>query len=118
MTAPRAVPSNSCRYAILNVGGVRQVVEEGHDYACLSKYVQAVRINNDSNNAMFHSVLGIRSDGQFTWGKPFVPHAAVEVELLDEFQGPVPATAAEVPVDSVMTRYRVKHIIASNDTVN
>lgn len=110
MTVTRKAPSSSSRYAILQLGGVRQVVEEGHDYSCLSRLLQEARITSTSNNAVFQSVLGIRNDGHFTWGKPFVPDAAVEVELLEEFQGPVPHTSAAVPVDSVMARYRVKCI--------
>lgn len=110
LRATRAAPSSSSRYAISQLGGVRQVVEEGHDYSCLSTLLQEARTNNSSNSAVFHSVLGVRSEGQFTWGKPYVADAAVEVELLEEFQGPVPHTSAAVPVDSMMARYRVKQI--------
>jgi hypothetical protein len=94
------------------------MVEEGHDYSCLSRLLQDARTNSSSNSATLQSVLGVRNNGQFTWGKPFVLDAAVEVEVLEEFQGPVPHTSAAVPVDSLMARYRVTRIKTNNQAAS
>jgi hypothetical protein len=80
--------------------------------------LQEARIGDSSGVFVFHSVLGLRSDGTFKWGKPFVTDAAVEIEVLEEFSGPlVFAPAGLQPVaeaDRTMAKYRVKAINASS----
>jgi hypothetical protein len=80
--------------------------------------LQEARNGDGSGVFVFHSVLGLRSDGTFKWGKPFVADAAVEVELIEEFSGPlVFAPAGLQPVteaDRTMAKYRVKAISASS----
>jgi hypothetical protein len=82
--------------------------------------LQEARHGDSSDVFVFHSVLGLRSDGTFRWGKPYVADAAVEVELLEEFAGPlVFAPAGLQPVaeaDRTMTKYRVKAICAASST--
>jgi hypothetical protein len=141
-----AVASNdltmdNSRYAFVMLGGVRQMLLEGHDYTCPRRYLQEARVpavqpmpaaataatathgneaissgsSSTFDRFVFHTVLGVRSDGVFRWGKPFVQHAAVEVEMLEEFQGPVPVDCSvDITGDDLtMARYRVKHIAAS-----
>jgi hypothetical protein len=83
-------------------------------------YLQEARNGDSSGVFVFHSVLGLRSDGTFKWGKPFVADAAVEVEVLEEFSGPlVFAPAGLAPVteaDRTMAKYRVKAISSKRGT--
>jgi hypothetical protein len=79
--------------------------------------LQEARHGDSSGVFILNSVLGLRSGGTFTWGKPFLADAAVEVELLEEFAGPlVFAPAGLQPVaeaDRTMAKYRVKTISSS-----
>ncbi|WIA16577.1 hypothetical protein OEZ85_013247 [Tetradesmus obliquus] len=117
-------PASSCgsgsRYAIVKLGGVRQMVEEGHAYTCPKHYLQEAPHGDSSGVFVFRNVLGLRSDGTFRWGKPYLTDAAVEVELLEEFAGPlVVAPAGLQPAaeaDRTMAKYRVKAISAAGST--
>lgn len=84
--------------------------------------MQEARLGDSSGVFVFHSVLGLRSDGSFKWGKPYVADAAVEVEVLEEFSGPlVIAPAGLQPAaeaDRMMAKYRVKTISASGSTTS
>ncbi|KAF8065500.1 hypothetical protein HT031_003101 [Scenedesmus sp. PABB004] len=114
-------------YAIVQLGGLRQMLEVGHEYtarlALLQRSGGACAPTGDGGASAsaadggssggtricIHSVLGVHSlDGGFRWGKPYVPDAAVEVELLDTlFEGVAPRTPAGVAApDATMARYR------------
>lgn len=81
---------------------------------CVTGALQEAQTGDSSERVVFqNNVLGLRSGGEFKWGKPFVADAAVEVEVLEEFPGPVVTVAAGIPeadTDVMMARYRVKTI--------
>jgi hypothetical protein len=82
------------RYAIVQLGGVRQVLEEGHDYSCRKALLQraagGAAAVDGSELALDGAVLGVRSGGIFHAGAPFLSRAHVCVTLLHEYQGPAP----------------------------
>jgi hypothetical protein len=146
--------SVSSKYAILRLGGVRQMLQEGLLYTCpkhcLMQQQQQQHVEHfststpagnspapaqqpqlqetlpyastaaDQRNFVLNQVIGLHNGEQFTWGSPYVPNSSVEVEVVEEFQGPKPhsSTAAAAPAaeldSSTMTIYRVKHIRAAN----
>jgi hypothetical protein len=145
--------SVSSKYAILRLGGVRQMLQEGLLYTCpkhclLQEQQQHVEYFStstpagnspapaqqpqlqetplhastaaDQRNFVLNRVIGLHNGEQFTWGSPFVPNSSVEVEVVEEFQGPKlrSSTATAAPANeldsSTMTIYRVKHIRAAN----
>eukprot|EP00879_Flechtneria_rotunda_P010928 GHRR01011419.1.p3 GENE.GHRR01011419.1~~GHRR01011419.1.p3 ORF type:complete len:125 (+),score=35.90 GHRR01011419.1:562-936(+) len=104
------------RYAIVQLGGVRHMVEEGHQYTCLKSVLDQARFDSASRSIVLHNVLGLRDNGQFLVGRPYVPNAAVEVEVLEEFPGPVPHSTAVAAADTTMAIYRVKQISPHNSS--
>jgi hypothetical protein len=137
-----AAPS---KYAILRLGGVRQMLQEGLLYtcpkSCLLQQQQVVEHFSTSPAAagngtgaavptttgsqrsyVLSNVLGLHNGQEFTWGSPYLPNTQVEVEVVEEFQGPTArssmaaaaaASIASTSDSSLMTIYRVKHIRAA-----
>jgi hypothetical protein len=142
-----AVPSS--KYAILRLGGVRQMLQEGLLYTCpkhclLQEQQQHFSTSTAAGNGAMHAapahlqdshahastaagdqrsfvlsrVLGLHNGEQFTWGTPYVPNTLVEVEVVEEFEGPKPLTSAAAGIapsvdESTMTIYRVNAIRAA-----
>lgn len=136
----------SSKYAILQLGGVRQMLQEGLLYTCpkhclvqeqqqqYDQFSTGPAAGNGSScshpqhpaqadhastaeqrSYLLSNVLGLHNGQQFTWGKPYVPNTLVEVEVVEEWEGPRPSSSipAAVPApDSTMTIYRVKQIRA------
>ncbi|GMH33249.1 hypothetical protein BSKO_01083 [Bryopsis sp. KO-2023] len=70
------------KYAIIEVGGLQQFVEEGRWYTC--NRLQAP----PGATVKFPRVLALKNDGEFTVGRPFLEDVKVEAEILDEIRGP------------------------------
>ena len=103
-------PVDSAKYAILDLGGVRQVVEEGQAYTCTKRLLQQLA---PGPLLTFHNVMAVRQDGKFSWGKPYVTDAAVEAEVIEEFCGPTPLHSLDngiVPEPTLMAKYKVTKI--------
>jgi ribosomal protein L21 len=105
-------PIDSTKYAILDLGGVRQVVEEGQAYTCTKRLLQQLA---PGPSVTFHNVMAVRQNGKFLWGKPYVTDAAVEAELIEEFCGPTPLLTVSVdngstPEPTVMAKYKITKI--------
>eukprot|EP01023_Acetabularia_acetabulum_P034530 TRINITY_DN3241_c0_g1_i5.p1 TRINITY_DN3241_c0_g1~~TRINITY_DN3241_c0_g1_i5.p1 ORF type:complete len:184 (-),score=22.50 TRINITY_DN3241_c0_g1_i5:485-1036(-) len=73
---------NTDKYAIIEVGGVQQLVEEGRWYTC--NRLQA----EPGSRISFGRVLAIKKDGDFHVGQPYLTAATVQAEILEEFKGP------------------------------
>jgi hypothetical protein len=135
------------KYAILRLGGVRQMLQEGLLYTCpkhclLQEQQQFEHFSSsassqplahqdqprpqetgvsaavDQRSFVLSRVIGLHNGQHFTWGTPYVPNTQVEVEVVEEFQGPRPhSSISAAPTSgldsSMMTIYRVKHIRAS-----
>lgn len=133
-SSPAPAAPDSSKYAILRLGGVRQMLQEGLLYTCPKhcllqeqsggasappahqphQQLQDPASTAGQRSFVLGRVLGLHNGQQFTWGTPYVPNTQVEVEVVEEFQGPKPhsSTAAE-PDTSMMTIYRVMHIRAA-----
>lgn len=139
------------KYAILRLGGVRQMLQEGLLYSCpkhcllqeqqqhAEHFSTSTSAGNGSGPAhqpqlqethastaasaqqrsfVLSRVLCLHNGQEFTWGSPYVPNTSVEVEVVEEFQGPKPhsssaAASASDADSSTMTIYRVKQIRAA-----
>jgi hypothetical protein len=134
----------SSKYAILRLGGVRQMLQEGLLYTCpkhclVQEQQQVEHFSSSSSSQplahqdqphlqengastaadqrsfVLNRVIGLHNGQQFTWGTPYVPNTQVEVEVVEEFQGPKPHSSMNAAPsssldNSMMTIYRVKHI--------
>jgi hypothetical protein len=101
--APTAAPtaaavdsSSSSRYAILRLGGVRQMLQEGLLYTCPKRCLEQQQPEQAQQppqqqqaSVLLRNVLGVRDGEQFMWGRPYLTHTCVEVEVLEVFPGPV-----------------------------
>lgn len=85
--APAAKPtpsyvSTSDKYAIIDVGGVQHLVEEGRWYTCN-------RLKASPGDVVsFGRVLAMKSEGEFHVGRPYVEGVTVEAEIVEELKGP------------------------------
>lgn len=66
-------PASSCgsgsRYAIVKLGGVRQMVEEGHAYTCPKRYLQVCPLSQqqlESNSMKIGDCLLLCNGGRWT----------------------------------------------------
>eukprot|EP01024_Parvocaulis_polyphysoides_P006219 TRINITY_DN11620_c0_g1_i3.p4 TRINITY_DN11620_c0_g1~~TRINITY_DN11620_c0_g1_i3.p4 ORF type:complete len:216 (-),score=10.41 TRINITY_DN11620_c0_g1_i3:267-818(-) len=73
---------NTDKYAIIEVGGVQQLVEEGRWYTC--NRLQA----EPGSRISFGRVLAMKKNGDFHVGQPYLTNATVQAEILEEFKGP------------------------------
>jgi ribosomal protein L21 len=111
------------KYAVLDLNGFRQVVEEGGAYTCSKDALQ--QLPSPGSRLQFHNIMALRDGGRFVTGKPYLTGALVEAELVEEFAGPVPsltaadaAAAALPPLSPVMAKYRVTRILGSSSSGN
>ena len=74
--------STSEKYAIIDVGGVQHLVEEGRWYTC--NRMKAA----PGDVVQFGRVLALKSDGEFHLGTPYVEGCAVEAQVVEELKGP------------------------------
>eukprot|EP01025_Chloroclados_australasicus_P055498 TRINITY_DN6731_c0_g1_i1.p2 TRINITY_DN6731_c0_g1~~TRINITY_DN6731_c0_g1_i1.p2 ORF type:complete len:186 (-),score=9.22 TRINITY_DN6731_c0_g1_i1:386-943(-) len=73
---------NTDKYAIIEVGGVQQLVEEGRWYTC--NRLQA----EPGSRISFGRVLAMKKNGNFHVGQPYLTGATVQAEIIEEFKGP------------------------------
>merc|ERR1740138_510523 len=66
-------------YAVIEVGGTQKIVEEGRYYTCNHLPAEI------SSKIKFGRVLAVSSDGNLLVGNPWVEHATVTAEIIDEF---------------------------------
>ena len=74
--------TTSEKYAIIDVGGVQHLVEEGRWYTC--NRLKAA----PGDVVSFGRVLALKADGQFHVGQPYVDGVTVEAEIVEEMKGP------------------------------
>lgn len=74
--------STSEKYAIIDVGGVQHLVEEGRWYTC--NRMKAA----PGDVVQFGRVLALKSDGAFHLGTPYVEGCNVEAQIVEELKGP------------------------------
>lgn len=70
------------KYAVIEVGGAQQIVEEGRNYTCHRLNVPAGSI------VKLPRVLAVKEDGDFTLGDPYIESANVEAEIVEEYRAP------------------------------
>lgn len=83
--APTSEPSyvtTSDKYAIIDVGGVQHLVEEGRWYTC-NRLAAA-----PGDVVSFGRVLAVKADDEFHIGRPYVEGVTVEAEIVEELKGP------------------------------
>lgn len=74
--------STSDKYAIIDVGGVQHLVEEGRWYTCN-------RLKATPGDVVsFGRVLAVKQDDVFHVGRPYVEGVTVEAEVVEELKGP------------------------------
>lgn len=69
-------------YAVIDIGGVQQIVEEGRWYTC--NRLQA----EPGSTIKLGRVLAHKSGGKFTVGQPYLSGVTVEAQVLEELKGP------------------------------
>jgi large subunit ribosomal protein L21 len=75
-------PTTSDKYAIIDVGGVQHLVEEGRWYTCN-------RLKAEPGDVVsFGRVLALKADDEFHVGRPYVEGVTVEAEIIEELKGP------------------------------
>merc|ERR1719408_701762 len=67
-------------YAIIEIGGVQKIVEEGRYYSC--NRLQA-KIGSE---VRFGRVLAAKNSGKFHIGAPWIENVSVEGKILEEFK--------------------------------
>jgi large subunit ribosomal protein L21 len=74
--------TTSDKYAIIDVGGVQHLVEEGRWYTCN-------RLKAEPGDVVsFARVLALKSDDEFHVGQPYVDGVTVEAEIVEDLKGP------------------------------
>jgi ribosomal protein L21 len=74
--------TTSDKYAIIDVGGVQHLVEEGRWYTCN-------RLNAAPGDIVsFGRVLALKADGEFHVGQPYVDGVNVEAEIVEDLKSP------------------------------
>jgi large subunit ribosomal protein L21 len=75
-------PATTDKYAIIDVGGVQHLVEEGRWYTCN-------RLKASPGDVVsFGRVLAVKDNEVFHVGRPYVEDVTVEAEIIEEFKGP------------------------------
>ena len=75
-------PTTTDKYAIVDVGGVQHLVEEGRWYTCN-------RLKASPGDVVsFGRVLAVKDEDVFHVGRPYVEDVTVEAEIIEEFKGP------------------------------
>lgn len=74
--------SQSEKYAVIDLGGVQHLVEEGRWYTCNRLTAEP------GATVQFGRVLAFKNEGKFHVGKPYLENIKVEAEILDEVRGP------------------------------
>ena len=79
--------STSDKYAIIDLGGVQHLVEEGRWYSCNRLKAQPGDV------VSFGRVLAVKETtpegkGNFNVGQPYVEGASVEARIIEDFLGP------------------------------
>lgn len=75
-------PTTTDKYAIIDVGGVQHLVEEGRWYTCN-------RLKASPGDVVsFGRVLAVKDEEVFHVGRPYVEDVTVEAEIIEEFKGP------------------------------
>lgn len=100
----------SDRYAIIDVGGVRQLVEEGRWYTCTKSHVCQVALGSA---LQFDKVLALKRDNVFLTGSPYLANVVVEAELLDEWLGPTAEPSVDLQKQSpqhILSKFFVRRI--------
>mmetsp|Transcript_10106 Transcript_10106/g.21616 ORF Transcript_10106/g.21616 Transcript_10106/m.21616 type:complete len:171 (-) Transcript_10106:807-1319(-) len=93
--APHSPVTVDRGYAVIDVGGTRQYVEEGTSFACSKQDLGEASLGSV---VQFQKVLALKQDGELYQGKPYLNNVVVEGRLEDEFRGPV-ATPASAQLD-------------------
>lgn len=74
--------TTSDKYAIIDVGGVQHLVEEGRWYTCN-------RLKATPGDVVsFGRVLAVKQDDVFHVGRPYVEGVTVEAEVVEDLKGP------------------------------
>merc|ERR1712124_107722 len=68
------------KYAIIEVGGVQKIVQEGRYYSCNRLQAQV------GAKVRFGRVLAVKDNGKFHVGAPWVDTASIEADILDNFK--------------------------------
>merc|ERR1711869_15903 len=68
------------KYAVIEVGGTQQIVQEGRYYIC--NRLQA----ETGSKIRFGRVLAIKKDGEILVGAPWLPKGVVEANVLNELK--------------------------------
>lgn len=76
------VPHVLSKYAVLAVGNVQQLVEEGNWYCCDHVLLPQ---KQDQGRITFSNVVALKNNGQFQRGQPFLAGVTVEATVLEEF---------------------------------
>merc|ERR1719217_557212 len=69
----------SDKYAIIEVGGVQKIVEEGRYYTCNRLHAEV------GSKLRFGRVLAVKNKGDLCIGTPWVERALVEAQVIEEF---------------------------------
>lgn len=105
--APPATLSDQDKpYAVIDVGGSQQFVEEGTWFACRTGELQSAV---PGAQVQFDKVIAVRSDGEFLRGKPYLANVVVEGTLVEEFAVPGAHGDAHVPVLGKVLVTRIRH---------
>lgn len=81
-TPPSVKGQLGSKYAIIEIGGSQQIVEEGRSYSCH-------RLNVPPGSTVkLPRVIALKDDGQFTVGEPYLEDVNVEAEIIEDYRGP------------------------------
>jgi len=69
------------KYAVVEVGGSQQIVEEGKDYSCHRLNIPA------GSQVKFPRVVAVKEGGEMSYGEPYLEDATVEAEIVEEYRG-------------------------------
>jgi ribosomal protein L21 len=69
-------------YAVIDIGGVQHIVEEGRWYTCNRLAAEP------GSTIKLGRVLALKSDGKFSVGQPYLGGVTVEATILEELKGP------------------------------
>ena len=79
---PSAKGQLGAKYAVIEVGGSQQIVEEGQDYTCH-------RLNIPVGSLVkLPRVLAARTDGELKLGEPYLENVNVEAEIVEDYRAP------------------------------
>jgi len=81
-TRPPSLPKLGDKYAVIEIGGVQHIVEEGRWYKCNRLKAEV------GSTIKMGRVLVKKHNDNYEFGRPYLEHVNVEATILEECKGP------------------------------